>query len=78
MPYLFARLLSWLSGGQKDASRELVARIVDAHTTLVGLDDLSPGEVTNRTLGDLVALCCESHDSTTVRKVRNPVGHMSG
>ncbi|ETS87434.1 hypothetical protein PFICI_01262 [Pestalotiopsis fici W106-1] len=57
------------SHNTKDRSQDLVARILKAHDVLIGLDDLSPGEVTNKTLGDLVALCCESHDSATVKKV---------
>ncbi|KAI0139687.1 Nicotianamine synthase [Pestalotiopsis sp. NC0098] len=52
-----------------ERSRDLVNRIIAAHDVLVGLDDLSPGPITNKTLGDLVSLCCESHDSATVKKV---------
>lgn len=70
MSRILACLRSWLDGGQKDGSLDLIARILDAHNTLIGLDDLSPGELTNKTLGGLVALCCESHDSVTIKRVR--------
>ncbi|KAF3016814.1 hypothetical protein E8E14_010316 [Neopestalotiopsis sp. 37M] len=63
------RSLFSLQSGSSGQSQDLVTRILKAHDVLVGLDDLSPGEVTNKTLGDLVALCCESHDSATVKKV---------
>ncbi|KAK6196900.1 hypothetical protein LQW54_011103 [Pestalotiopsis sp. IQ-011] len=56
-------------GKSNERSRDLVNRIVAAHDVLAGLDDLSPGPITDKTLGDLVALCCESHDSATVEKV---------
>ncbi|KAM0814614.1 putative Nicotianamine synthase [Seiridium cardinale] len=71
MSGILASLLSWFKGSQNDSSRDLVDQILKAHTTLVGLDDLQPGEITNETLGGLVGLCCGSHDSVTVKKVLN-------
>ncbi|KAK6069113.1 nicotianamine synthase [Seiridium cupressi] len=73
MSGVLASLLSWFEGSQNDSSRGLVDQIVKAHTTLVGLDDLQPGEITNETLGGLVGLCCGSHDSVTVKKVRREI-----
>ncbi|KAH8203577.1 hypothetical protein TruAng_002210 [Truncatella angustata] len=69
MASFFSYLRSLFTGGCDDASRDLVSRIVEAHTTLVNLDSLQPGEITNKTLGGLVSLCCESHDSSTINKV---------
>lgn len=62
--------LRWRRQRKNPAAQKIIDSIVEAHSTLVALRSLRPGEVTNRTLGSLVALCCESHDADTINTVR--------
>ncbi|KAH7018361.1 Nicotianamine synthase [Microdochium trichocladiopsis] len=51
------------------AARRISKTIIDTHRQLLLLPDLTPGELINSMLGDLVASCCEVHTTCTVTEV---------
>ncbi|KAI0159772.1 Nicotianamine synthase [Xylariaceae sp. FL1272] len=62
----------WPWANRKCSKAEaIIDQIVEAYSTLVHLPDLWPSEKVNGTLGNLVSLCIQIHDTRTTETVLN-------